>query len=54
MRILFVSTNRLEWHNYAEDFVSRRQEARRKVDGDDGGKDCHGRDTKEDGCIVLI
>jgi hypothetical protein len=32
----------------------RGREARRKADGDDGGKDCHGRGTREDACIELF
>jgi hypothetical protein len=30
----------------------RGREALKKVDGGDGGKDFHGRDKKEDECIV--
>jgi hypothetical protein len=53
MHIPFALTRRLEWHNCAGDFVLRGREALKKVDGGDGGKDFHGRDKKEDECIVL-
>lgn len=53
MHIPFVSTCRLGWHNCAGGFALRGRGARRTVDGDDGGKDCHGRGRKEDACIEL-
>jgi hypothetical protein len=52
MHIPFVLTCRPEWHNCAGDFALRGREALKKVDGGDGGKDFHGRDKKEDECIV--
>jgi hypothetical protein len=54
MHIPFVLTCRLGWRNCAGDFASHGREARRKVDGDDGEKDCRGRGTKEGACIGLF
>jgi hypothetical protein len=54
MHIPSVLTCRLEWHNCAGGFALRGREALKKVDDGGGGKDFHGRDKKEDGCIVLF